>query len=100
MLLIKCPYCQQERAEIEFSYAGEAHIDRPADPSSLTDAQWETFLFHRSNPRGSHFERWYHIHGCRRYFNAVRDTLSDRLIITYQAGAPRPGQQQIKDGGR
>ena len=32
MLLIRCPYCETERPEIEFRYAGEAHIARPADP--------------------------------------------------------------------
>ncbi|MFO1061925.1 MAG: sarcosine oxidase subunit delta [Dongiaceae bacterium] len=31
MLLITCPYCGP-RDEEEFSYGGEAHIARPADP--------------------------------------------------------------------
>ncbi len=97
MLLIRCPYCQTERAEVEFAYAGEAHIDRPEDPSALNDAEWEAFLFLRSNPRGRHFERWYHIHGCGRYFNAVRDTVSDKFIITYKAGQPRPTFLEIED---
>ena len=26
MLVIKCPYCEEERAELEFRAAGEAHI--------------------------------------------------------------------------
>ena len=34
MLLIHCPYCEQDLPELEFAYAGEAHIARPADPSS------------------------------------------------------------------
>ncbi len=97
MLLIRCPYCQADRAEVEFAYAGEAHIDRPEDPSALDDAEWEVFLFLRANPRGRHFERWYHIHGCARYFNAVRDTVSDKFIMTYQAGKPRPTEREIED---
>ena len=32
MLLIHCPYCDEDRPELEFAYAGEAHIARPADP--------------------------------------------------------------------
>ena len=36
MLLITCPYCGQ-RPELEFSYAGEAHIDRPVRPADLVD---------------------------------------------------------------
>jgi sarcosine oxidase subunit delta len=97
MLLIRCPYCEQDRAEVEFAYAGEAHIERPEDPSALNDAEWEAFLFLRSNPRGRHFERWYHIHGCARYFNAVRDTVSDKFLMTYEAGKPRPTDLEIED---
>lgn len=90
MLLIRCPYCEIERPELEFAYAGEAHIARPADPSTLSDDEWRDFLFTRSNPRGTHFERWRHINGCGRFFNAVRDTVSDKFVTTYKAGEPRP----------
>jgi sarcosine oxidase subunit delta len=89
MLLIRCPYCEVERPELEFAYAGEAHIARPADPSKLTDEQWKDHLYIRSNPRGTHYERWRH-HGCGRFFNAVRDTVSDKFALTYKAGLPRP----------
>ena len=37
MLLIRCPYCEQDLPELEFTYAGEAHIARPQDPSTLSD---------------------------------------------------------------
>lgn len=90
MLLIRCPYCEMDRPELEFRYGGEAHIARPADPASVTDAQWEEFLYMRGNPRGIHAERWRHIHGCGRFFNAIRNTVSDQFITTYKAGAMRP----------
>ncbi len=90
MLLIRCPYCEEERPEVEFSYAGEAHIARPADPSQLNDEQWAEYLFIRTNARGIHYERWCHRHGCARYFNAVRDTVTDKLQMTYKAGEPKP----------
>ena len=35
MLLIHCPYCDETLPELEFTYAGEAHIARPADPSPI-----------------------------------------------------------------
>jgi sarcosine oxidase subunit delta len=85
MLLIRCPYCG-ERPEVEFRGGGEAHIARPADPSQASDEQWVSFLFYRNNPKGSHAERWLHVHGCGRWFNAVRDTVSDRFQKTYQVG--------------
>ena len=90
MLLIHCPYCQMARPETEFRYAGEAHITRPTDPSLVSDADWAEFLYMRTNPKGLHAERWRHMHGCARFFNAVRDTVSDTIVVTYKAGQPRP----------
>ena len=100
MLLIRCPYCEEDRPELEFAYAGEAHIARPQDPSKLTDEEWRDFLFIRTNPRGHHLERWRHLHGCARFFNAVRETVSDRFLLTYKAGLPRPDLARLTGGGR
>jgi sarcosine oxidase, subunit delta len=100
MLLIHCPYCNMERPEVEFRYAGEAHIARPADPATLSDEAWANYLYMRTNPKGTHYERWRHIHGCARFFNAVRDTVSDRIAMTYPAGAPRPDVAALKDNSK
>ena len=89
MILIHCPYCDEKRPEIEFAYAGEAHIARAENPSELNDETWEAYLFIRANPRGRHNERWRHIHGCGRFFNAVRDTVTDKFACTYKAGEAR-----------
>ena len=90
MLLIHCPYCEEERPELEFRNAGEAHIARSTSITGETDDDFEKFLFIRSNPKGVIFERWRHIHGCARFFNAVRDTVTDKFVMTYKAGEPRP----------
>lgn len=100
MLLIHCPYCQETLPEAEFTYAGEAHIARPEDPSTYSDAEWRDFLFIRSNVKGPHFERWRHSHGCGRFFNAVRDTVSDRFLTTYKAGEPKPDLADLSEGGK
>ena len=89
MLLIACPWCGA-RPENEFRYGGEAHITRPRDPASVDDQAWAEFLYMSSNPKGVHHERWRHIHGCGRFFNCVRDTLSDRILATYRPGEPKP----------
>ncbi|MFV0297320.1 MAG: sarcosine oxidase subunit delta [Hyphomicrobiaceae bacterium] len=86
MLLIRCPYCEEDRPEVEFHYAGEAHIIRSNDPTRESDAAWADYLYFRTNSRGWHRERWYHLHGCGRYFNAVRHTVTDRIATTYKAG--------------
>ncbi|MFZ1680278.1 MAG: sarcosine oxidase subunit delta [Rhizobiaceae bacterium] len=90
MLLIRCPYCEEERPETEFRHAGEAHIARPTDWSTVSDEDFERFFFIRANPKGVTFERWRHIHGCARFFNAARDTVSDRFLATYKAGEAKP----------
>ncbi len=100
MLLIHCPYCDKTLPELEFAYAGEAHIARPTDPSALSDEEWRDYLFIRNNRRGLHFERWRHIHGCARFFNAVRDTVSEKFLTTYRAGEPKPGEAELEEMAR
>ncbi|HEY5818192.1 MAG TPA: sarcosine oxidase subunit delta [Mesorhizobium sp.] len=90
MLLIRCPYCEEERPELEFRHAGEAHIARATDLASISDEDFEKFFFIRSNPKGLIFERWRHVHGCARFFNAARDTVTDKFVVTYKAGEPKP----------
>ncbi len=90
MLLIRCPYCEMDRPELEFRYGGEAHIARALEPSRTSDEEWAQFLYMRSNPKGIHFERWRHTSGCGRFFNAVRDTVTDKFLLTYKAGEPKP----------
>ena len=89
MLLITCPYCGP-RPENEFRNGGEAHIARPGRPSDLDDAGWADFLYNRTNPKGLHAERWRHTHGCARFFNCLRDTVSDKILVTYKMGEPKP----------
>jgi sarcosine oxidase, subunit delta len=89
MLLIDCPHCGS-RPEIEFRYGGEAHIARAEDPSKLSDEAWAEFLFYRTSPKSWHAERWNHAHGCQRWFNAVRDTVHDKIMSTYKMGTPKP----------
>ncbi len=81
MLLIPCPWCGP-RPENEFRHGGEAHVVRPVDPRCVSDAEWADFLYNRTNPKGIHAERWRHIHGCGRFFNCIRDTVTDRIVTT------------------
>ena len=89
MLLIKCPWCGY-RDQSEFSAQGEAHIERPKNPHDLDEEQWGDYLFFRKNPKGVHYERWVHGHGCRRWFNVIRNTATDHIHATYRPGDPIP----------
>ncbi len=89
MLLITCPHCGP-REETEFSCGGEAHVERPAQPDQMSDAEWADYLFMVANTKGVHLERWVHSHGCRRWFNAARDTLTDEILAVYEMGQHPP----------
>jgi sarcosine oxidase, subunit delta len=89
VLLIRCPWCGP-RDEIEFRYGGQAHVAYPADPEALDDAAWAHYVFFRDNPKGPWAERWVHSAGCRRWFNAIRDTATYRIAATYRPDEERP----------
>ena len=99
MLQIYCPHCQELRAEEEFTCHGEAHIQRPPEPESLSDEAWGDYLFFRENPKGLHHEMWYHASGCRRYFNVTRDTVSYLISETYPIGGAPRITASAADGG-
>lgn len=99
MLIIRCPWCGP-RDQSEFACHGEAHIARPADPDALDDGAWADYLFFRKNPKGLHRERWVHEFGCRRWFNAVRHTVSDEIFVTYGPGDAIPDASDYsREGG-
>jgi sarcosine oxidase, subunit delta len=78
MMLIPCPSCGP-RNETEFHYGGEAGVAYPADPAALSDDEWASFLYVRSNPKGLLHERWSHSAGCRQWFTLVRDTVTHEI---------------------
>ena len=89
MFLIECPHCGR-RDQSEFAYAGEAHRARPEFRDDLSEDDWGAYVFMRANPKGVHAERWVHAAGCRRFFNALRNTATDVFLATYAMGAARP----------
>lgn len=98
MLQIHCPYCDEKRDEIEFSHAGEAHIIRPtaSEQVEMNDADWSRYMFIRDNPRGETAERWWHNQGCNMFFNAIRHTVTDKIVITYKMGEARPTEVSLR----
>lgn len=109
MLILTCPFCGVAAEETELAPGGEAHLRRHGPGSS--DAEFETYLFARRNPRGVHLERWRHAHGCGKWFIAARDTVTLQVFGTYapQCSAPpesvlaairaaRPGWQPPASG--
>lgn len=84
MLLIKCPWCG-ERAQTEFTYGGDANIERP-DPDAVTKEQWLDHIYLRDNPRGPHSEWWHHSAGCRRWLKVKRNTWTHDVLDSGKPG--------------
>ncbi|MFQ5467628.1 MAG: sarcosine oxidase subunit delta [Kiloniellaceae bacterium] len=96
MLLIPCPYCGP-RSESEFSYGDQAHIARPPAPDAISDDAWAGYVFLRDNTKGVFLERWVHTHGCRRWFNVARNTVSYEILAVYEANAAPPAIAQTSE---
>jgi len=77
--LMRCPNCG-ERGAYEFRFGGEVNA-RPAPDAS--DAEWSAFLYARQNEAGAQREWWFHRAGCRKWFQAVRDTVSNTVERTF-----------------
>ena len=91
MLRFKCPYCEVEVDETELTPGGEAHLTRMGPGSS--DQKFYNYLFERKNPRGIHFEKWLHSHGCGKWFHVARSTTTMQIFGTYSAQETNPPQK-------
>lgn len=98
MLLLTCPYCGAAADETELAPGGEAHLARRGPGSD--DASFESYLFHRKNPKGVHLERWRHAHGCGKWFLAARHTVTLEVFGTYKAQTPAPLEEILAEIGK
>lgn len=78
MIVIRCPYCREQRTEEELTYGGEANLIRPAE--GVSDEEWTDYLFMRANPKGIHHEQWCCSAGCGQWFKVARDTVSHLIV--------------------
>jgi sarcosine oxidase subunit delta len=83
--LLTCPCCGP-RDVYEFRYGGEART-RPAPGSDR--GTWSGYLYDRVNVAGVERAWWFHQTGCRRWFQAERDTRDNRVISTAWPGRDR-----------
>jgi len=94
MLILHCPNCGVDADETDLTPGGEAHLVRFG--AGASDADFESYLFHKSNPKGVHFERWRHSFGCGKWFHAARDTNTLEVFATYSAQTTEPPNDIIK----
>jgi methylglutamate dehydrogenase subunit B len=91
---IGCPHCG-ERDLREFSYLGDASVQRP-DPQAL-DAlgHFTAYVYFRDNPAGPHRELWYH-GACQAWLVLTRDT---RNHESFRVESLKPRTLGIGSGG-
>ena len=91
--LLDCPNCGS-RSVNDFRFGGEVTV-RPSPGDS--EETWAAYFYLSKNVAGIQQEWWYHKYGCRRWFQAQRDTLNNRVESTYWPGQG-PGSRQENGG--
>jgi methylglutamate dehydrogenase subunit B len=91
VLLIPCPWCGP-RAQVEFTYGGDASAARP--PPDAPAGAWIDFVYLRDNPAGPHDELWQHTAGCRQWFRVRRDTRTHDILGSVAPGVAMPGDSR------
>ena len=76
--LVACPNCG-ERNVYEFRFGGEVTTRPPPDASG---DEWSDYFYARRNIAGVQREWWYHKLGCRKWFLADRDTVTNEVSQT------------------
>ena len=79
MILIDCPWCGPRNHD-EFSYYGDASVERPSGVDPDSETAWLDYVYRRDNPRGEHSEYWQHIGGCRAWLKVRRNTVTHEVI--------------------
>lgn len=97
MIVIRCPYCEEERTEDELEYGGEADIARPTPSAEAADDTWTDYLYMRTNTKGLHLEQWCCRAGCGQWFKVARHTVSHDILSVIrfdQAFAEKPEDER------
>ena len=73
--LVPCPQCGN-RSVYEFRFGGEVK-QRPAPDAPHAD--WTQYTYTKTNEAGLQKEWWFHRSGCRQWFQAVRNTVTNEV---------------------
>ena len=74
--LLSCPLCGP-RDVYEYRFGGE--VQKRPEPGS-DQRTWGEYLYMRTNVSGVERAWWFHRAGCRRWFQAERDTRTNTVI--------------------
>jgi heterotetrameric sarcosine oxidase delta subunit len=77
--LLSCPNCGAREVS-DFGYGGEIAASRPKE--NPTWRELNAYNYFRRNVAGRQREWWYHRSGCRAWFIAERDTVTNEVFST------------------
>lgn len=80
MIRIPCPYCGLRESD-EFSAYG-VPTPRPivgATGQTEDRERWRRYLYEQENEAGWVVERWFHVSGCRQFFEIQRHTVTNEV---------------------
>ena len=77
--LVHCPQCGK-RSVYEFRFGGEVK-QRPLPSAAETD--WTQYIYTKANEAGVQKEWWFHRAGCRQWFQARRNTVTNEVQETF-----------------
>ena len=90
--LLACPNCGMRRVD-EFRFGGEYRV-RPE--GEVGAREWAAYLYERANIDGEQREWWYHRQGCKQWFIARRDTVTNTVHETAWL-SPEKGAQDVQE---
>ena len=76
---IACPHCGARDVR-EFSYLGDATVERPDPGAPDALARFVDYVYLRDKPAGPHRELWYHASGCQAWLVVTRDTRTHAIL--------------------
>src|ERR1700678_4247533 len=79
MIIIRCPYCQEQRTEEELIYGGKRDISRAPEPAGISDVQWTDELFMRASPKGPLKDQGCCAEAFGQWFLPQRDSATDKI---------------------
>jgi heterotetrameric sarcosine oxidase delta subunit len=80
--VLACPNCGV-REVTDFGYGGEISTRPAGDPSFR---ELNTYNYFRRNVAGVQREWWFHRSGCRTWFIAERNTVTNEVLSTRRPG--------------
>ncbi|MDE8345012.1 MAG: sarcosine oxidase subunit delta [Acidocella sp.] len=81
---LQCPHCGP-RGLAEFTYHGDATVQRPVDRGAGSSAAWADYVYLRDNKAGVHQEYWYHQAGCHAWLVVTRHMRSHEVMAVRAA---------------